>query len=35
MAEIEFYIIRHGETLLNKLGKVQGLIDSSLTSNVI
>lgn len=33
MAEVEFYIIRHGETLLNKLGKAQGLTDSPLTSD--
>lgn len=35
MAEVEFYIIRHGETLLNKLGKAQGLTDSPLTSDGI
>lgn len=32
MAEVEFYIIRHGETLLNKLRKAQGLTDSPLTA---
>lgn len=35
MAEVEFYIIRHGETLLNKLGKAQGLTDSPLTPDGI
>lgn len=35
MAEVEFYIICHGETLLNKLGKAQGLTDSPLTSDGI
>lgn len=35
MAEVEFYIIRHGETLLNKLRKAQGLTDSPLTSDGI
>lgn len=35
MAEIEFYVIHHGETLLNKLGKAQGLTDSHLTSDGI
>lgn len=35
MEKVEFYIIRHGETLLNKLGKVQGWVDSPLTSNGI
>ena len=35
MQEVEFYIIRHGETLLNKLGKAQGLTDSPLTANGI
>ena len=31
MGAVEFYVVRHGETLLNKLGKTQGLIDSPLT----
>lgn len=35
MQEVEFYIIRHGETLLNKLGKAQGLTDSPLTADGI
>lgn len=33
MSEICFYFIRHGETLLNKLGKVQGRVDSPLTED--
>lgn len=32
---VEFYIVRHGETLLNKLGKTQGLVDSPLTTDGI
>lgn len=35
MTEVEFYVIRHGETMLNKLGKAQGLTDSPLTSDGI
>ncbi len=33
MEKVEFYIIRHGETMLNKLGKAQGWVDSPLTIN--
>lgn len=33
MGEVCFYFIRHGETLLNKLGKVQGWVDSPLTED--
>lgn len=35
MAEVEFYVVRHGETLLNMLGKAQGVVDSPLTSDGI
>lgn len=31
MNEVILYFIRHGETLLNKLGRVQGWCDSPLT----
>ena len=30
---ISFYIIRHGETLLNSLNRAQGWSDSPLTGN--
>lgn len=33
MGETEFYIIRHSETLLNRLGRAQGWVDSPLTDN--
>lgn len=32
---ITFYIVRHGETLLNRLGRAQGWSDSPLTANGI
>ena len=28
-----FYVVRHGETLLNRLGRAQGWSDSPLTDN--
>lgn len=31
MRKVNYYIVRHGETLLNKLGKAQGWVDSPLT----
>ena len=30
---ISFYVVRHGETLLNSLGRAQGWSDSPLTAN--
>ena len=30
---ISFYVVRHGESLLNSLGKAQGWSDSPLTAN--
>ena len=30
---VTFYIVRHGETLLNSLGRAQGWSDSPLTDN--
>lgn len=35
MNGVDFYIVRHGETLLNKLGKAQGWVDSPLTDSGI
>lgn len=35
MTEVNFYIVRHGETLLNKLRKTQGWVDSPLTESGI